>query len=785
MPSPKSHSEPADPGSTSGSRLLVALSALSIGLVALLVRFSIFREIFTSRGVVFAETDPFYHVRRIGLMIGDFPSLFLFDSYVNFPEGARILWPPGFDLALAGLGILFGGSGDAQRVTVVCAVAIPFLALGTVWIGALLARRPAGLYGALFAAALIAILPVYVEYSLVGRVDHHVLEPFLFGQVLWTFLRSAGAPTPGGRTAWAVASGCVIALSFWLVMTAILIPLILVGAVVLVCVLQALSLAPRSGVARCGVVTFGAGSVALVPLVILNLGDGHLRFSLITLSWLHEIVLVACGLVICYSDWLLRPGRFRGRLLGSLAFSGIALVALTVLMSTSPQRWAPVSEALRAGFGALSGRIPVVSHVSESRSPLGIPLLDLALLFTPFLFWTPVLWVLLAVAEARKRFACTDALLLLAVFPLTFAAFLFQYRFGLFLAVPLAVLGGWGFERALAALRGNAPRWPAVGTALVTVLAIVSTAERLTPKELSVLRLIPEPTITAYHWLREHSPPTRGFDRPEAKPGYGVLTEWARGHALTYFAERPNIANAFSLAPWHVRGVRRASRILLDTDAPRAVRLIDALDVLYLVLEARRGEILSLGNAEQGRRNHYVNGSIDAEGDESLEVLQAYFETLHARLLLFDGQSVPGLNRVLPEIQGIRLVYESPEAGEFPVFVKEQTEPLVPRLVKVFERVPGAEFRGRCSPGAAANATARIRTNLGRTFEYTARSRCDEAGWFRLRVPYGRAAEGGTGATGTYRVQSGASFGEAQVGEHDVLEGRILEVALHPDGSGG
>lgn len=57
--------------------------------------------VFNPFGTFPRATDSFYHLRRIRLTAMNFPHVPDFDRYVNFPTGAAIHWPFGFDFIYA------------------------------------------------------------------------------------------------------------------------------------------------------------------------------------------------------------------------------------------------------------------------------------------------------------------------------------------------------------------------------------------------------------------------------------------------------------------------------------------------------------------------------------------------------------------------------------------------------------------------------------------------------------------------------------------------------------
>jgi asparagine N-glycosylation enzyme membrane subunit Stt3 len=115
--------------------------ALLIYAVALALRLRNVRGVFLGDRVLFGYDDPYYHLRRIILTLQHFPRVPAFDSYTNFPDGAVITWPPGFDLLVSLVCWMAGlGHPTHHRVEVVAALFVPFL-------GAAESRAGSGTHG--------------------------------------------------------------------------------------------------------------------------------------------------------------------------------------------------------------------------------------------------------------------------------------------------------------------------------------------------------------------------------------------------------------------------------------------------------------------------------------------------------------------------------------------------------------------------------------------------------------------------------------------------------------
>ncbi|OGP81826.1 MAG: hypothetical protein A2Y95_00670 [Deltaproteobacteria bacterium RBG_13_65_10] len=754
-------------------RALAAAASLAIALVALWVRFAPAPSILTPSGVILTESDPFYHARRILLALAHFPRVPQFDAYMNFPEGARIYWPSGFDLAMATLAGLGGGSHDPERAMRICAEAVPFMALLSIAATGLLAREIGGRLAGLGAAALLAFTPYQVEYTVVGRVDHHVLEPFFLAAVLVAFLRAAQARSPRVRDGWALGCGALLALAFWFVTTAILIPAFLAAGILLARALEALGRAERRGLGRPAAVAFFSAAVFLVPLVLESSFGRAGEFSYLGLSWLQETVVLAAGLAVIGADWILPAGPGRGdpgHSRKALAAAGAVLAGLGAWVL-----WGLASGALLGAGAFLFRPDPILATVLEAQSPLRAPLWALVRNMTPWILWTPMLWIGLLASAWRRRFANLGEILILAAFPLSLAFFFLQFRFGVLLGVPLCALTGWGLSQAVVAVRERRGLLLAAGTALATVATPIVVVPPLSRDALSHFRGLPDSAVVAFRWIRIHTPPTRGYDDPVVRPEYGILCAWEDGHALTYLAHRPNVANPFGLAPWHIRGALRASEIFLDQNPDRAAARCDALSIRYVVTESTRGEIISLAVAGYGKQNKFAREIPEADGSMMQQVYPPYFETLHARLAVFDGAAIPAGRGVLPALEGFRLVYESPEEGELSVNQRNGA-PIVPRHTKVFERVRGARLEGSCAPKEIVLAAVEVETNAGRRFVFENGAICDGGGRFSIRVPYAPASPGGTGTLAPYEVTVAGRRLRAEVTEKDVTQGRAIRL---------
>jgi oligosaccharyl transferase (archaeosortase A-associated) len=146
-------------------------------------------QIFVNDWVWFRETDAYYHMRNIEVLVHNFPHFNSFDPYMLYPGGGGGLSRPFFDWIIAGIILLVSRGAPTLHTIEVVGAYMPAI-LGTLalipvyFIGKELFNRWVGV----ISAALVVILPgEFLHRSLLGFTDHHVAET-LFTTVCILFL---------------------------------------------------------------------------------------------------------------------------------------------------------------------------------------------------------------------------------------------------------------------------------------------------------------------------------------------------------------------------------------------------------------------------------------------------------------------------------------------------------------------------------------------------------------------------------------------------------------------
>ena len=158
--------------------------------IALYIRIALpYDQIFVNDWILFRETDAYYYIRNIEVLVNNFPHFNSFDPYILYPGGGGGLARPFFPWLIAGIVRLVSlGPPTLHNIEVVGAYMPAILGTLTLipvyFIGKELFNRWVGV----IAAALTAILPgEFLHRSLLGFTDHHVAE-VLFSTVCILFL---------------------------------------------------------------------------------------------------------------------------------------------------------------------------------------------------------------------------------------------------------------------------------------------------------------------------------------------------------------------------------------------------------------------------------------------------------------------------------------------------------------------------------------------------------------------------------------------------------------------
>lgn len=515
--------------------------------------------------------DAYYHMRRIVRAVREYPRVESYDRFLNYPEGARCFWRPGFDFLIASAAMLFGGrSGDQRTIELVACWVIPAIGTAGILVVWLLARRLYGEVAALFSAAAAALLPTLIFTSRFGNVDHHVLEaaayPVGFLLLLWAM--------DGGGTWRALVWGAFSGGTLLLWNGAELFPILAAVYGLIAAVLW------RREAVR-AVRQIAVGLVVVVGMtgvfVLLFWDRGLPAFSYAHLSPLHVVAESGALAVAASALAVLQGARRRWCVLGLWVAAGVAVAA-----------WAPLREGLQDALLYIAKRKdPIVSLADESRrlTAGGVDNVVGHLTWVWLLLPVGIALAARGIARGERRFE--RAFLLWWLLP-TGAMALMQQRFAPLFGVPLALLVGEGW-----------PRWKPFPILCLVAIMVPGTlvlewvhpsheSQRLSAERGADWRfspdVLPGGTVdmlylrTTLHWMRRNLPPAG------KEPSYGIMAPWQAGHWIIYLVERPAVVTPFGQSPQAIRGAERARRFFLAETEEEAVKILDECRARYVMI---------------------------------------------------------------------------------------------------------------------------------------------------------------------------------------------------------
>ena len=171
--------------------IIATVALLAIVGLSLYIRIKLpYEKIFIDGEVWFRGTDPYFFMRHIENAVHNFSHINSFDPYKLFPGGSVVLSQPFFVFLGGGLALLLTfGSTASHSIEVIGAYIPPILGTLTVVVVFFIGKELFNKWAGLLAAALLVVLPgEFLNRSLLGFTDHHVVESLLFAVAMLFFI---------------------------------------------------------------------------------------------------------------------------------------------------------------------------------------------------------------------------------------------------------------------------------------------------------------------------------------------------------------------------------------------------------------------------------------------------------------------------------------------------------------------------------------------------------------------------------------------------------------------
>jgi dolichyl-phosphooligosaccharide-protein glycotransferase len=770
---------PKKPQKISGTSLLMA----GILLLGLAVRLLPALYCVIGNHVVLLGTDSYYHMRRIFYTILHFPFTNNYDSYINFPYGYPVDWPPLFDILGAATSLLAGlGNPDHFLVELISSVLPPLLGVASIVLIYYIVKGAINEKVALIAAFIFAVLPAGVFRSLFSLVDHHALEVFVMLAVYLLFIRAVSAAKRSGLGVkdmdharpliYAVLSGIAIAIAIFAWEGALIFISVLVAYAFVQYVYDMKNNEGSRYLTAVGLIS------SLVPLAIIfpmTLVGGQTTSSASYLSWFHVYSLGSVAIFFLAMD--LMSGILRKRDAPWYSLPAIAIVlgvtAALVLKLALPQ----FIHGIEIGLLYLSGMDKVMSTVSEVE-PLFITLgkLSPAIPWAYFSFAGPlaILGLAIYILKLKGRKPNNIEIFLLVWTALVIVLGLMQKRFINILGVNVALFAGYALYEILALAgmeeylnptkKPSSSRSGSISPALMG--ACVAAILLLVPLLLNSISLAATPEYylldwnDASSWVRDNTPGTSYTFSADmgTSPEYGIMSWWDYGNFILYGAERPVVANNFQT------GVSDAAHFFTTQNEAIASAVLNKRHAKYVMLDYRMGspfagtrygifeDMAYLANQDP---MSYHNASVKYL---NMSANDKYFGTMYSQLFLGNGCGGNLSGKIYEGLEHYRLRY-----------MTFGTDP-----VKVFEYVQGANITGKAPPGSAVELKLKIASQYGQGIYYQV-TEAGPDGRYVFIVPYPTSSTSFIKTDDSYYITQGSNSTRVAVPDSSVTSGGTIE----------
>lgn len=745
------------------------------------LRFIPWSNFITREGIYFLEGDNYEHLRKIIIILNNFPFSPSHDYYVGFPVGSGNIMSPLFDLTMATLvKVVLWLPVIRTDVEFVSAVLPPIIGMSVVIPLFYWCRQTFDSKTALLGIFILSILPTHIFATLIARPDNELIEPVF---AAWTFYvyslcccEAERVDTTKKRLiSVALLSGIIstLALLYW--RGALLWWIILAGHI--------LWMMLRNGLSRsqnwvsfwlAGVTIFTTISVLIAAVCLIGLWGTQSEINFNIVSWFHVISALLAAVTfstVAFGFFLLQK---KGLSFSIAILSTFTLTALLLLCfyAIVPQYF----DGILQGVAVIGGGNEWTRTIAEYQPLFGNKLdlfsLTASLKFsTIFLLITPIALLYISIfREKTKQNSSSISFFIFAAWSLFLLTLLnrrYENVFSLVMSISGALFLIFVYNSISERIKVAGRSFISIGIVVIlfVLLLIPSFSFYRGLRSIGPFALkgdLEESLI----WIRDHTPPTSYYDDPSQKPEYGIMARWEFGGWIEYIARRPSIATLFGI---ETHGLEDAAQFFLSTDAIESKKILEKNDARYVIISKTIGALPGYAKLLGVDPTGYVSQGKDRRGKTIWNTGPRYLDLVYVRLYLTDGQpfNAPLAIKAVP---GMRLVYESAGQADFRGFFQEV------KKVKVFERVKGATVRGVGEPGEKVSLKGTVKTNQGRRFSLIQDTVADMNGLFSLKIfyPTPEASSNSVSVEEDYRVQLGNVTHHLKATVEDIVKGNIL-----------
>jgi dolichyl-diphosphooligosaccharide--protein glycosyltransferase len=670
------------------------------------------------------DTDSYYTLRQIEVMVHHFPQYNWFDPMTAFPDGKIIDWGPLYPFIVATL-CLITGATTRNAIFFMSGWVAPLIAMLMVPVMYCLGRRLWNERAGLVAAGLISIISLYYfSISSYGWTDHHVAE-VLFSALFFLLYCTALHYTQQNPVNWkkgstyiypvlfSLGAGIVYFLALLASTTVILVLLVLAIYTAIQYILDFYTGNDSNHILMVNVVLLSATSVLLLLFGIRQPGTSITQYSIgivyvlgaliaetVVLGSLSKVcsgkkwVYTLCIAGLCIGGFILTQtnpllsavsNQALGLVLGS---SSYAVGIVETLPWTLPNAWENFNFALILGVGGLL----FLGYALIKKRACGavflvvwsVVMLLVTIQYQRFQYYFTVNIALLAAICIAETFTIREEKIHQCLAPVTSRLFPSH-------AISTDMPGNKSPGSISKPNKKRDQKHPVrnpVNTVeslkdILVIIVIIITAAFVVislSQDISYGWETPGHTLSpdwieSLKWLGANSPDTgidyyqsydaKGFTYPAQS--YGIMAVWDAGHWITVFSHRIPITNPFQD---NLNGAGGAAAYFLSTNESKANAILEKLGGNYVITDSNMAvdTFTNLVPWQSGSFDisPYIKWFMVPDSHDTSRLLKVhrytdgYFQTMVARLHNFDG-SMTDPESVQYTTYGIRQV---PAAGE-------------------------------------------------------------------------------------------------------------------------
>ncbi|VAX21487.1 hypothetical protein MNBD_NITROSPINAE03-1533 [hydrothermal vent metagenome] len=766
----------------------IASSLFGLALAGMVARLFGFRNVFVDGDVIFPGFDPYYHMRRIFEILHDYPNVPYFDSFMNYPDGAAIIWPPLFDFFIASASLMIGlNYNDTTQVETLAAWIIPVMGCATIIPVYFLAKSIFDEKHALLAAALFIFIPMHTWYSQLGFVDHHVAVTLvqvtmfaLFIKALQVCRGDEGSTLRLAVDHFFLISGATLSIVAGFLIWNGFIFFLGIMDIFLLTLLFTEGIKPGSKIpALCWTTHLAAGLILLPFTQSIVAATGN-PVTAITLSYFHigAIFSFAAVGIVTHIIGLgpLKPlgDNKYGRAIILFSIAVVIYAAYATGALSEGLAWIMTSDKFMAAVDESS---PI--FIKQGKFDLIMPVTSM----TAFFITVPFVIALLAWQWRNGRYKDSDQLFLILWSGILFLMTVKQRRFADPFSPAQAILISYflfqlyGRITVFFTTRGAHKKLAAKAAfltlAIISVLAYGSHYKHLITRQIEMVAQ-PMGESDDYHVRVYRS--LKSFKKtldasPAGKkntgPVTGVMNPWSLGHKILYITHLPVVSNNFgshigkdSYSDW--------ASFFMGKKEEVSTSVLDKRKVKYVVVDFNLGVIASATLLYGERAGSYYKGMYKHGILYQTIMKPALIRTTFFRLSRFIGSET-----VLKNAKGGKLFI--PALDHFRMIVDSTMDNL--GHLKVFEYVKGASLSIKGPPGQKVAISYDYTSSTGRERTYKKTVLMDDEGRGMAVLPYS-SNRPGYGHTAPYHFEVNGVTRKVEVMEKDVLGGGMISVNM-------